>query len=1127
MRCPKCTAENPDRARFCLECGASFGLRCAACGAELPSKARFCLECGWAVDTLQTTPPPEPRSYTPKHLADRILAEQAAMEARGAVDGERKTITALFADIKGSVELMEDLDPEEARGIVDPALQLMMDAVHRYEGYVAQSRGDGILALFGAPIAQEDHPQRALHAALRMQQEIKRYAERLRHEKGVNLEIRVGLNTGEVVVRSIRKDDLHTDYVPIGHSTNLAARLESLATPGSILVSEATRKLTDGYFRLSSLGAAKVKGVTEPVPIYEVLGTGQLRTKLELSVRRGLVKFVGRGNEMAQLQKSLDIAKSGKGQIVGVMGEPGVGKSRLFHEFKLRSGAGSLVLEAFAVSHGRASPYLPLIDLLRSYFGITLDDDERQRREKAIGKILALDRALEDTLPHVFLLLGILETTSPLHQMDPQIRRSRTFEAIKRVVLKETRSQPVVLIIEDVHWVDAETHAFLAVLGDGLPTARFLLLVNYRPEYQHPWGNKSYVTQLRLDPLEKDSAEEMLSAMVGDGVELAPLRREILEKSDGTPFFMEEIVQGLFERAILIRDGAVRITRPLSEIHIPATVEGMLAARIDLLAPREKELLQTAAVIGREFALALLEKVTELREETLRALLARLQEAEFVYEEPASEETAFIFKHALTRDVGYNSLLNEQRSSFHEKIAVTIEELYASRLEQHYSELAHHYGRGGNTKKAVQFLRLASQQALERSAHTEALAQLATALRLLESLPETAERAQQELSLRAFQGASLVATKGYGAPEIEAAYGRARELCEQSGEIRELLPVLRGLWAFYIVRAQYETAYEISKQFLALAQDTGELGAVVQARGVTGFNLMFLGQFAAARDHCERGIELYDSARDGSLTALFGVDPGVDCRCYEQLILWCLGYPEQALNRSKEALALARERAHPYSSCWALVAASWLRQYCRDELSVAKHAAAVIALSDEHGFPFWRGWGTFLRGWSLSEQSQREGIEQMEGGLGAIRATGAIFGQSYWLALLATACAKVGKPAKGLDLLKEALAATRVTGERLYEAELHRLTGDLALQLRRDDHDAEPEACFRRAIEIARQQQSRALELRATTSLARLLQRNRKEKEARSMLADIYGWFTEGFDTADLKEAKALLEELS
>lgn len=429
-------------------------------------------------------PAPTPASYTPSHLADRIRAEQLAMESRGGQDGERKTITALFADLKGSTALLEGLDPEEARAVIDPALQIMMEAVHRFEGYVAQALGDGILALFGAPLAHEDHAQRAVFAALRMQGELRRYSDEIRLRHGAPLAMRVGLNTGEVVVRSIRKDDLHTDYVPVGHSINLAARMEQMATPGSILITAYTQKLVEGYFVLKALGEAAIKGMEQRLAVFEVSGVGQLRTRLQVAAQRGLTRFVGRQRELQQLQQALAHTREGRGQVIGIMGEPGLGKSRLVHEFKLNAG-GFAVFEAYSASHGKASPYLPITELLKSYFQIQLHDDERTRREKIIGKVLGLDRNLEDVLPYYFALLNIDDPDSPLPQMEPQMRRRKTFDALKRATLRASLEQPLLLIFEDLHWIDTETQGFLDGLVESIGSARILLLTNYRPEYRH------------------------------------------------------------------------------------------------------------------------------------------------------------------------------------------------------------------------------------------------------------------------------------------------------------------------------------------------------------------------------------------------------------------------------------------------------------------------------------------------------------------------------------------------------------------------------------------------------------------------------------------------------------------
>ncbi len=873
-------------------------------------------------DARRQTSDARPISYTPQHLAERIRAEQAAMESRGSADGERKTITALFADLKGSTALIEGLDPEDARAIIDPALQLMMDAVHRYDGYVAQALGDGIFALFGAPIAHEDHPQRALYAALRMQEEMRQYSDHVRLKHGAPLSMRVGVNTGEVIVRSIRKDDLHADYVPIGHSTNLAARMEQMASPGSILITEQTRKLTEGYFELKALGTAEIKGVEEPLNVYEVVGAGPLRTKLQIAVRRGLTRFVGRQTELDQLRRTLAQAKTGHGQIVGVMGEPGVGKSRLFYEFKLTALSGCVVLEAFSVSHAKASPYLPVIELLKSYFQIHPQDEDRQRKEKIAGKVLILDRSLEDILPYLFALLGIDDPTSSLPQMDPQIRRRRTFDALRKLFLRESLNQPLLLIFEDLHWIDSETQGFLDVLSESVASARILLLVNYRPEYRHEWGSKTYYIQLRLAPFGRAEAEEFLDALLGAPAigairesPLQALKQLILEKTEGTPFFMEEVVQTLAEEGVLHGErGNYRLEKAPAELHISPTVQGVLTARIDRLAAAEKALLHQLAVIGRQFPLSLVHQVVPQPEEELYGLLSSLQRKEFLYEQPAFPEVQYLFKHALTQEVAYGTVLQERRKVLHERTAQAIETLYHSKLEDHYSELAHHYTRSGNTEKAVEYLQLAGQQAVQRSTYAEASSHLTTALELLKTLPDTPQRTQQELTLQIALGVPLVATKGLATPEVEQIYTRARELCRQVGETPRLFPVLWGLWNFYLVRGELATACEMGEQLFTMARSIQDPSLLLEAHDALGTTLLFLGEFAPAREHLEQGIALYDPRQHHSLTFLYGgEDPGAVCLLWASWTLWMLGYADQALKRSQEALTLAHELADPYN----------------------------------------------------------------------------------------------------------------------------------------------------------------------------------------------------------------------
>jgi predicted ATPase/class 3 adenylate cyclase len=1100
--------------------------------AEVPGQGLLWHGTAESVPLSDLPSPQPPATYTPKHLADRILAEQAAMEARGAPDGERKIITALFADLKGSTALIEGLDPEEARAIIDPALQLMMDAVHRYEGYVAQALGDGIFALFGAPIAHEDHPQRALFAALRMQEEMRRYADSLRAKGSPPLLLRVGLNTGEVVVRSIRKDDLHTDYVPVGHSTNLAARMEQLAAPDSILVTEQTHRLTAGYLEFKALGKTQVKGVEEPFNVYEVLGVGPLRTRLQVSAQRGLTRFVGRHSEMEQIQRALEQAKASHGQIVGVMGEPGLGKSRLFYEFKLTSRGGGLVLEAYSVSYGKASPYLPLLDLLRSYFQLQPQDDERQRKEKIAGKVLILDRSLEDTLPYLFALLGLDDSSTNLQHMDAQIRRRRIFEALKRLFLRESLNQPLILIFEDLHWIDNETQGFLDVLSESMASARLLLLVNYRPEYRQEWSGKTYYTQLRLAPLGREEAAELLTFLLGNDPSLKALEQLISTKTEGTPFFMEEVVQTLAEEGVLSGErGNYRVEKVPTALHISPTVQGVLAARIDRLIPDEKALLQQLAVIGREFPLSLVRQVLSQPEEELYRVLASLQRKEFLYEQPAFPEVEYSFKHALTQEVAYGTVLHERRKALHERTAQAMETLYRATLDEHYSDLAHHYTRSGNVEKAVEYLHLAGQQAVQRSAYVEAITHLTTALELLSTLPDTRERAQRELTLHVTLGVPLQAARGVSSPEVQATYTRARELCQQVGETRQFFSVLLGLRTSHAVRGEHIVARELGEQLLDLAQKEQDPVLLLEAHRALGSTLFHLGELDAARVHLDQGLALYNAQHHHSFVFFYaGIEPGVFGLGYTALVLWYLGYPEQALQKSKAARTLAQELSYPFSLAAARIFVAMLHQFRQERGLTQEWAEAAIALAREQGFPQWLAQGTVLQGWALAQQDQRdEGIAQIRQGLAAHKTIGAGIFHSYFLVLLAEAYGKAGQAEEGLATLAEALTVDK-SGERFYEAELYRLRGELTLQAKAPGTPSpveEAEACFLKAIEIARRQQAKSLELRAVMSLSRLWQQQGKAAEAHEMLSALYGWFTEGFDTKDLQDAKAVLDELA
>jgi len=1120
MRCTKCGTESTTGKRFCAACGSPVSSRCPTCGAENAPSSAFCEDCGTALAGNAAPAAPGSSQTTPTVPEIRFAPEQ--LNASTTIDGERKTVTALFADIKGSTELMRDLDPEEARAIVDPVLQLMMAAVHRYGGYVAQSTGDGIFALFGAPVAHEDHPQRALHAALATQEELRRYADRLRAEGKIPVEARVGVNTGEVVVRRIETGG-HTEYTPVGHVTNLAARMQTAAPPGSIAASKVTQRLCEGYFEFRALGPTAVKGLDAPIEVYEVLRAGPLRTHFQLSARRGLTRFVGREREMAAMAGALEQARAGHGQIVAAVGEAGAGKSRLMYEFKATIPDGCKVLEAYSVSHGKASAWLPVIELLKSYFEIADEDDDSRRSEKVEAKARALDPALAETLPYILSLLGIAGAGASLAMMDAQVKRRRTLEAVKRIIIRESLEQPLVVIFEDLHWIDAETQELLDLLVDGVASARILMLVNYRPEYHHEWSNRTCYTQLRLDPLGGQSADEMLHALLGGDASLQSLKRLIIDKTQGNPFFMEEIVRALVEQGVLVRNGGTRLTKPLTEIRIPPTVHGILASRIDALPASEKDLLQTLAVIGKDFPLNLVKHITARPDDRLEPTLKGLQTGEFIYEQPALGEAEYTFKHALTQEVAYSSLLMERRRHLHERTGEAIEALFKDRIDDHLAELAHHYSRTANTRKAVEYLFRAGSQAKARLAYSEAVGRLSSALEFLKRLPDDAERARQELLVQSALGSSLSNVKGWAAAELEPVYARARELCEQIRDPALACPVLYGQWLVSHWKLELDKALKLADELLATAEDAKDPAMLLVGNHARGTILLQRGELGSATQHLEKALAIFDlrqplpaELESRRLSSFFFLYSG----------LLGLGYPDRAWAISREMLEVAHRSSAPYVLAQASAYAAFHNLTGGNPTAAQKHAEEAMALTEETGIVSLSAFAITCYGAALIAQGRyQEGITGLRRGISAWRATG---GGSYaWpLSYLAVGLGWIGRLEEGLQVLEEGFALVAKTGEQGSSPYQHHVKGRLLLA-QNPSSGAEAELYFRTAIEIARRQSARSAELGATTSLARLLAKQGRRAEARAMLAEIYGWFTEGFDTADLKDAKALLEELA
>jgi class 3 adenylate cyclase/tetratricopeptide (TPR) repeat protein len=1030
-----------------------------------------------------------PQTYTPKHLAEKILTSKAALE------GERKQVTVLFADLKGSMELLADRDPEEARKLLDPVLEHMMEAVHRYEGTVNQVMGDGIMALFGAPLAHEDHAVRACYAALRMQEVVRRYSDEFRRAQGVEVQIRVGLNSGEVVVRSIGSD-LRMDYSAVGQTTHLAARMEQLAAPDSIRLTAGTLHLAEGFVQVTPLGPVPIKGLGEPVEVFELVGAGAARTRLEAAARRGLTRFVGRNAELEQLRDALERASLGHGQVVAVVGEPGVGKSRLFweliHSHRVHEW---LIVQSASVSYGKATAYLPVIELLRGYFAIESRDDPRKIREKVTGKVLTLAPALAPVVPAFLALLDVPVDEASWHALDPRQRRQQTLDAAKGLLLRESEVQPLVVVFEDLHWIDGETQALLDSLVESLPTARLLLLVNYRPEYSHTWGGKTYYRQLRVDPLPPESADELLEALLGTDAALRPLKQLLVERTEANPLFLEESVRALVETGALAGErGACRLTRPVEQLTIPATVQAILAARIDRLGPEAKRLLQAAAVIGKDVALPLLLAIADAPEHEVRTDLTHLQAAEFLYETRLYPDLEYTFKHALTHEVAYQGLLHDRQRALHARITEAIERLSTERGAKQAERLAHHALRGELWDKAVAYVRQAGLRAMERAANREAIAHLEQALGALRRLPEIRETTELTVDIRIDLWNALLPLgdrAGMG-NHLHEAEGLARTL----GDQHRLARIATFMVIQCLGTGDYDEAVRFGQEALSIARTLGDRPIEVVATLVLGQTHVARGEFSAAATLLERNVV----ALEGDLRyERFGTPSITSATSGAWLadVLSQLGRFDEAIGHVEIAVQIAEAADHPFTLYRGLfdLGRAHLR---RGDLP---RATRVL----ERGLDLCRTWqivvgtthGAAALGaaYALAGRAD-EALPLVAGAVEEFRSRQNHIWPAFILQCAGTTCLSAGRIDEAGSHAREALALARRLGARGSEAHALCLAADVAST--GSTEDAEGYYC--EALTLAGELGMRPLVAHCHLGLGKLYRRTGKRDQAKEHL---------------------------
>jgi predicted ATPase/class 3 adenylate cyclase len=1032
---------------------------------------------------------------------------------------ERRQLTVMFCDLVGSTALSARLDPEDLRSVIGAYHRCCSDLVERNGGFVAKYMGDGVLAYFGYPQAHEHDSERAVRAGLALVE-----AEpKLNTAAGVPLQVRVGIATGLVVVGDLIGAGAAQEQAVVGETPNLAARLQALAQPGAVVISASTRRLTGGLFDYRDLGAVALKGFAEKVPAWQVLGASAAESRFE-ALRASTTPLVGRSEEIELLLRRWEQAKGGEGSVVLISGEPGIGKSRIAQTLLERlSGEPHTRLRYFCSPHHQDTAFYPSITQLERAAGFRRDDTDEQRLAK-LEAVLAL--ATNDLGEAVPLLAGLLSVPTgdryPVLDLTPQKRKEKTLRAQLAQIEGLAARQPVLMVYEDIHWSDPTTRESLDLLIDRTPALRTLVIITFRPEFTPSWAGRGHVTLISLNRLPRRQRAEMITHVAGGKVLPKEITDQITDRTDGVPLFIEELTKAVIESGLLVDSGRRYVaTGPVAPLAIPTSLQASLLARLDRLAPT-REVAQIGAAIGRQFSHELITAVAAMPHKQLDDALDQLVRAELIFRRGTPPDAEYTFKHALVQDAAYSTLLRSRRQQMHGRIAASLEEQFPEIAATQPALLAQHCTEAGAAEKAVGYWLKAGEQAAARSATTEAVAQLRKGLETLAGVPDGPGRWRQELALQSQLGWALTATKGYAAQDVGETFARARALAEQIDRPEYRMPVLAGQYAFHLIRAEYRAALSLAEQIGKLAETRNDFA--LGAHRTNGQPRLFLGEFVAARTLLERCRGLSDPAQRNA-GGILSEDLYVQPLAMLATTLALLGYTDQARLQLNEALSEARRLRHAHTLVGVLVYTALIALVTRVPREAQRDAEEMVALSTEHGFPFYLSYATAYRGAALTALGQaQEGLSLLTQGLTAVRATGAVCTTPWLVTLLADAHGICGQPVRGLNCLTEAARIIETTEEGFGLAELHRVRGDL---LNATGDPSAAERSYHQALEVAKMQCAKLFQLQASISLARLWCSQGRRGEARDLLAPIYGWFTEGLDSPDLKEAKALLDTLS